>query len=197
MNDIPRVAVRSVAGALLLMAFFTLVWAGWIFPAFSAGVAWPMATPFILLVLLFLVQGVLLFARSRSFPVVATAGRRRQTKRIGMRFGLIFGIEGALIGATSGILSGTGHDAYLAPAIALIVGAHFIPLARVFERTFDYGVAAWVIAVAIAGILLIALTSVAPALVSALVGIGTAMGTCAYGMYLLRAKRSILHAGLR
>jgi hypothetical protein len=197
MSEIPRVAVRSVAAALLLMAFFTLVWVAWVFPAVPDGIALAIAIPFELLAVLFAVQGVVLFSRSKLFPVVPTADRRGQTKRVGLRFGLIFGIEGVLIGATSGILFATGLDAYLAPAIALIVGAHFIPLARVFERTIDYWVAAWVIAVALAGIIAIAVTPAAPAFVSALVGIGTAAGTSAYGIYLLGVKRSLLRQGDR
>lgn len=69
---------------------------------------------------------------------------------------------------------------------------HFIPLGRVFERTIDYWVAAWVILVAIVGVLLIALAPVSPAFVSALVGIGTAIGTSVYGVYLLILERSLL-----
>ena len=191
-NGIPRIAVRSVAGALLLMAFFTGLWAAWVFPVAPPLIAAAITLPFFLLAVLFVVEGAVLFAQSGRFPEMATVDRRSRSKRMGLQFGLIFGIEGALIGAASGILFATGLDAYLAPVIALIVGVHFIPLARVFERTIDYWIAAWVIAVALTGILLIGFTSAAPAFVSALVGIGTALGTSVYGIYLLTVKRSVL-----
>ena len=192
MNEVPRIAVRGVAGGLLLMAFFTALWIAWVLPVASPVITTAIAVPFFALAVLFLVQGVRLFVLSGRFPVVATSDRGLQSKRIGLRFGIIFGIEGALIGATSGILFATGLDDYLAPAIALIVGVHFIPLARVFERTIDYWVAGWVILVAITGILLIAFSPLEPALVSALVGIGTAIGTSVYGIYMLTVERSLL-----
>ena len=57
----------------------------------------------------------------------------RAGRKMGMRFGIIFGIEGALIGAAAAGLAGADRPLLIPVAIALIVGLHFFPLARVFD----------------------------------------------------------------
>jgi len=71
--------------------------------------------------------------------------------------------------------------AYFAPAIALIVGLHFIPFGFLFRRSIDFYIAAWVVIWAIVGIWLIASQTLAAPLVASLVGVATACGTSAYG----------------
>ncbi len=62
----------------------------------------------------------------------------RAGRRMGMSFGIIFGIEGLLIGAAAGALARAGRPLLIPVAIALIVGLHFFPLARVFQvRVYD------------------------------------------------------------
>jgi uncharacterized protein DUF7010 len=54
-------------------------------------------------------------------------------KRIGRLFGIIFGIESGLIFLCATLLARLGLGIWIPIAIAVIVGLHFIPLARVFE----------------------------------------------------------------
>ncbi|KUL26905.1 hypothetical protein [Actinoplanes awajinensis] len=73
----------------------------------------------------------------------------------------------------------------MVPAIALIVGLHFYPMARVFQRTIDLYLATWTTVVGLAGI--VALVAGAPlAQVTGFVAVGAALATTAYGLYIAR-----------
>lgn len=193
-HDIPRIAVQATAGGLLLMAFFTTLWASWSLAGlpFAAGIV--AIVVFGAFAVLFVIAGIRLFAVARRFPTVDTTARRAQTRSMGRRFGIIFGLEGVLIGAASGVLGATDLSDYINPVIALIVGLHFIPLARVFERTIDYWVAAWVVVASLVGIALLAFTPLPVTVVWTIVSLATACGTSAYGFYMIREGRRL--AGL-
>lgn len=191
-RDIPRAGVAGVAGGLILMAVFTTMWGTWAFPGLPLVAGILVAVVFVAIAIVFLVNGIALFRALRRFPRVGTAERMAQTRRFGLRFGIVFGIEGVLIGASGAILGATDNYLLINPVIALIVGAHFIPLARVFERTIDYYIAAWVIAAALVGIGLLLVGAVDPFVVWSIVSVATACGTTAYGVYMLGVKRSIL-----
>ena len=60
-------------------------------------------------------------------------------RRIGQRFGWITGIEGAAIFLAVILLNAVHRPDFIPPAIALIVGLHFFPLASLFGRSFYYG----------------------------------------------------------
>ena len=70
-------------------------------------------------------------------------------------FGFIFGLEGLLIAVSVVVLSTFDLQNYVVPIIALIVGLHFYPMAKIFERKIDYYLATWVTLVAILGIVLV------------------------------------------
>ena len=55
-----------------------------------------------------------------------------------MLFGIIFGIEGALIALAAILLGQHGLGLWIPFAAALIVGIHFLPLARVFDMPLYY-----------------------------------------------------------
>jgi hypothetical protein len=63
-----------------------------------------------------------------------------------------------------------------------------------FHRSIDFYIAAWVVISAIVGIWLIASQILGAPLVASLVGVATACGTSAYGVYMLRVKRAIMAA---
>jgi hypothetical protein len=109
-------------------------------------------------------------------------------------FGINFAAEGVIIAVVCALLGMTGADAYFAPAIALVVGVHFIPFGFIFHRTIDFYIAGWVVIWAVTGIWLIASHDIDPALVASLVAVATACGTAAYGLYMLRIKRAIVAA---
>jgi hypothetical protein len=77
-------------------------------------------------------------------PVAAAKG-----KRAGMLFGIIFGIESGLIWLCATLLARVGLSIWIPIAVAVIVGLHFIPLARVFEVPLYY----WTGALSVLGML--------------------------------------------
>ena len=69
----------------------------------------------------------------RNIPNIHDPMAAAKGKRIGMHFGIIFGIESGLIFFCATLLARLGLSIWIPIAIAVIVGLHFIPLARVFE----------------------------------------------------------------
>jgi len=183
---LPRPAVHGIAFGLIFMAVVTVAWsslagygwrgiAAWLPPALAAVAA-----------VAFVVNGVRLIANARRFPPPTAPEDVERARRTGRDYGIVFGTEGVLIAITSIVLARLGRQDDNVPAIALIVGLHFAPMARIFDRTVDYWISAWVSLVGVAGLVAIhaGATSV-PAAWSA-VGVGTALGTAAYGVYMSR-----------
>jgi hypothetical protein len=75
---------------------------------------------------------------ARSLPETTSPEESAAGKKIGMWFGIVFGLEALLIALTSIVLGRLQADRFIPPAIALIVGLHFLPLARLFRVTFYY-----------------------------------------------------------
>jgi hypothetical protein len=71
-------------------------------------------------------------ARSQD-PAAAQEGRRK-----GMIFGLIFGAECGFIGLCSLVLARYGLGLWIPIVVALIVGLHFLPLAKLFNVPLYY-----------------------------------------------------------
>jgi len=74
----------------------------------------------------------------RNIPSIDDPVEAAKGKRDGMIFGLIFGAEGALIGLSSALLARFDYGVWIPIAAALIVGLHFIPLARLFKVPLYY-----------------------------------------------------------
>lgn len=187
----PRFAVLSTATGLFLMSFFTLLWAsntftGW--PAAAAGIAMTFA---VIAVACFILQGVRLIRARRLFPSVLSEEDAQYRGKSGRMFGIIFGAEGLAIWLAVAVLNRTDNGDYILPVIALIVGLHFYPMARVFRRSIDLYLATWTCLVALAGIVSIA-SGASPTQVASAVGLGAATATAAYGMYMFREAAGLL-----
>ena len=188
----PQVVATGTATGLLLMAVFTLAWVGNTFAGFPAAVAWTLTAAAAAAAGCFVAQAVRLLAARHRFPADLSAQDQARRRRTGQAFGLVFGAEGAAIGAAAAVLGSTGHDAFVVPVIALVVGLHFYPMARIFERRIDTYLATWTCLVALAGILATATAALPAPRVQALVGVGTALATTAYGAYMLRLGSGLL-----
>ncbi len=127
----------GISYGVFLMAFFSLMWGSWGVAALNGLGGWLLwlVVDFIFLVLL--TGGIFLIASSRHLRR-ATLEQSKAWSRRGRWFGIIFGAEGVLIGIAVSICYVANHTDVIAPAIALVVGLHFIPLARVFRRKLDY-----------------------------------------------------------
>src|SRR6476619_8498157 len=188
-----RPAARFVAIGLFLMAFFTALWASWSFYGLSAFLGVALIVIFGAFAVIFVINGVQLFRSAARLPLPTGAESQRRGRALRMGFGVTFASEGVVIAVVCALLAINGGYAYFAPAIALVVGLHFIPFGFLFRRSIDFYIAAWVVVWAIVGIWLIDSQILAP-LVASLVGVATACGTAAYGIYMLRVKRAIMAA---
>ena len=189
-----RPAARFVAIGLFLMAFFTALWASWSFYGLSAFLGVALIVIFGAFAVIFVINGVQLFRSAAQLPLPAGAESQRRGRALRVGFGVTFASEGVVIAVVCALLAINGGYAYFAPAIALVVGLHFIPFGFLFRRSIDFYIAAWVVLWAIVGIWLIASQILAAPLVASLVGAATACGTAAYGIYMLRVKRAIMAA---
>jgi hypothetical protein len=183
---VPKIVIRSIAIGLLLMAFFTMMWTGIAESGFEGrdhGIA---AMVFIFFSLLFIIYAIYLFVISKRFPELSNE-QKPEGKKLTKWYGIIFGSEGAIIGITCGILFGLHYQAFIIPAIALIVGLHFYPMATIFKRKIDYYLASWVCIVAITGIVVLINKSISESDLFAFTGVGVALATTGYGIYMLVA----------
>jgi hypothetical protein len=126
----------SVAGAAIL-TFFGSAWCIVALALWPAHPIWSIpvgsvATIALLALCVMRLRGVRNIA-SIDDPVAAAKG-----KRAGMLFGVIFGIESGLIWLCATLLAHVGLSIWIPIAVAIIVGLHFIPLARVFEVPLYY-----------------------------------------------------------
>jgi hypothetical protein len=186
---------RFVAIGFFLMAFFTLLWASWSLYGLPAAAGVALVVIFGILAVIFVINGVRLMRSARELPLPSGAEASRRGRALRVGFGVTFAAEGVIIGVVCALLIVNGGYAYLAPAIALVVGLHFIPLGFIFRRTIDFYIAAWVVVWALLGFWLINSGTLAAPLVASIVGVAGACGTAAYGIYMLRVKRAML-AGL-
>jgi len=81
---------------------------------------------------------VMRLAALRNIPSIDDPVAAAKGKRAGMLFGIIFGIECGLIWLCATLLARFGLDIWIPIAVGVIVGLHFIPLARVFEVPLYY-----------------------------------------------------------
>ncbi|MEU8814922.1 hypothetical protein [Actinoplanes sp. NPDC048796] len=187
----PRAAVVGVVTGLFLMAFFTLMWSANTFAAWPAAVAWPIWAAFAILAVCFIAQGVRLIGLRKRFPAKLSAEDEQYRRSSGRAFGIIFGAEALAIWIVVLILNATGQADYVVPAIALIVGLHFYPMARVFRRTIDLYLATWTTLVGLAGIGALA-AGASEDLVIGMVAVGAALATTIYGVYISREAGKLI-----
>jgi hypothetical protein len=183
-RTIPRIAINSIATGILMMAFFTMMWTGIAYGSMEAN-GLIILIIFALVSIVFIVRAIRLFSISKGFPKLESEADKAQGKRSGKWFGIIFAAEGLGIFIAINVVINLGHAELTIPVIALVVGLHFYPLAKVFKRTIDYYLATWTTIVAIIGIVLIWNKTYSTAAIDAFVGVATAIATSCYGIYMI------------
>ncbi len=137
-STIPRAAVRGTASGVIFMAFFGTLWAGIGIRGLQGwGFLWLLILSLLIGVVL-LIGGIVLIINSKWLSNEMVQGDSQRWKRKNMWFGIIFGLEGVLIAAASVICVSTNHLDLFIPVMALIVGAHFFPLAHLFQVKIYY-----------------------------------------------------------
>ena len=136
-QTLPRAAMRGIASGVLFMSFFGTLWSligvgglqGW-------GAPWLLIVALIIGVAL-LVGGFTLWRGAEQLADVAIPGSGYGT---GRWFLIIFAAEGIAIGIASYLCNVNGRFDLFFPIMAIIVGLHFLPLARLFGVSFYYAV---------------------------------------------------------
>jgi hypothetical protein len=96
--------------------------------------------------------GLRLIWAARALPHDASRAARSHRHRVNRLFGLVFGLEIALIVVATNTLRAWGLDRLVPPVVAVIVGVHFLPLARIFEVPIYYATGTALILIGGAGL---------------------------------------------
>lgn len=191
-RSIPRVAVSSLGSGALLMAVFTTMWALIANHGYQGRDHHLIAVVFVALAILFVVYAIDIFKKSKQFPEPTSDTDIAERKRTGKWFGIIFGLEGIAIPIAVNIVINLHHPELVIPSIALVVGLHFYPLARVFKRKVDYYLATWTCIVAIIAITLLLRKTITELDSFAFVGTGVAIATSCYGLYMISYYKKLM-----
>jgi hypothetical protein len=185
LHIIPQVAVKGIATGLIMMACFTLIWAAIAFGGLHTSAYAFILIIFPLLAIVFVAKGIAIFRVAKYYPQLTDEADIAREKKTGKWFGIIFGAEGLGIFIAINIVTNLGHPELTIPVIALVVGLHFYPLAKVFRRKVDYYLATWSTLIAIAGIIF-SLKHIMPFnYVLGFIGTGLAIATSCYGSYMV------------
>jgi hypothetical protein len=188
---IPDTAIKGVAIGLCMMAFFTLLWAGIAFGGLHSSNYWLALLIFPLFSLIFIMNALQLFKIARLFPKVTSEADIAEEKQTGKWFGIIFGAEGLGIFVGINIVNNIGHPELDIPVIALVVGLHFLPLAKVFKRTVDYYLGGCATLIALLAFVFTLNKTFTQSQMMVFVGIGIAMATSCYGFYMVMNGRRL------
>lgn len=188
---IPEAAVKGIATGLCMMAFFTLLWAGIAYGGLNGSHYWFILLLFPVFSLVFIFNGFKLFKIAKHFPKLTSEADLAEEKRRGKWFGIIVGAEGLGIFIGINVVINLGYPDLVIPMMALIVGLHFYPLAKVFKRTIDYYVATWSTIIALLGFVFTLNKTLLHNEVLAFVGIGIAIATSCYGFYMVIAGNRV------
>jgi hypothetical protein len=189
---IPAAAIRGTATGLLMMAFFTCLWSGIAFGGLQFSVFKYALIIFPFLIMLFIVYAIKFFGIAKHFPASLSVEDAAEKKKMGKWFGIIFGAEGLGIFLAVNIVINMGHPDLIIPAIALVVGVHFYPMARIFRRKIDYWLATWSTLVAICGIVFTLNKTIPSHDVQTFVGVGIALATSSYGLYMISDGKRLI-----
>lgn len=193
-KTIPREAITGIATGLMLMAVFTSIWASVANAGLNGSDHHVALYGFGVLIGVFFASSISVFTRAKNFPKSTSAADIAIRKKSGMWFGIIFGAEGFLIFIAVNAVINLGHPELTIPAIALVVGLHFYPMAKIFKRKVDYYLATWTTLVAITAIILSLNKTFSEPQALAFVGIGTAIATSCYGIYMLNYGTKLIRS---
>jgi hypothetical protein len=126
----------SVAGAAIV-TFFGSAWCIVALALWPAHPVWSIPAGSVATIAL-LALCVMRLRGLRNIPSIDDPVAAAKGKRAGVLFGIIFGIESGLIWLCAALLARAGLSIWIPIAVAVIVGLHFIPLARVFEVPLYY-----------------------------------------------------------
>lgn len=188
----PRALLDGVVVGLVLMAVFTTAWCANTLGTWPGALGTSITAVGVIAAVWFVVTAVRLVRRRGRASTSMTADEQRRQRRSGMAFGWVVTLEAVLVVVAANVLNSIGRPDLVLPAIALVVGLHFYPMARIFARSIDTWLATALSAVGLAGLLVLLLTDADRDLVWGLVAVGAALTTGAYGAYFTRLAGGLL-----
>jgi hypothetical protein len=138
-----------------------------------------------------LVVGFRLFTNARHVPSGENSEGQARGRRLQGLFGLVFGLEIAIIVGLSIVLSRLGLEQLVLPAIAVVVGAHFVPLAALFRVPVYYVTGCVLVALGAMGIVGI-LTTGSEGTWGAVVAFGVGIALWVTAAIIVREARELL-----
>jgi hypothetical protein len=133
--------LRGVIGGGIILTLFAAFWSISALANWVARPNWTIPAA-ILTTIALLAMSASRMSATRGIKSLDDPIAEAQGKRSGILFGIIFGVEGVLIFLCAIVLANEHLDLWIPIGIALIVGVHFLPLARVFEVPLYYGTGA-------------------------------------------------------
>ncbi|WP_454801542.1 hypothetical protein [Mucilaginibacter phyllosphaerae] len=189
---IPATTIKGTATGLLMMAVFTVIWAGIAYDGLHGTAYALLLVIFPLLGIYFIVKGGALFKIAKNFPKLTAEADIAEEKRRGKWFGIVFGAEGLGIFIGINVVVNLGHPELTIPVIALVVGLHFYPMGKIFKRTIDYYLATWSTLIAVCGIFFTLKKLMTANHILAFLGVGLAIATSCYGLYMAKRAKNCL-----
>ena len=133
----------TAAGAMI-MAVFAAIW--WV-----VGIRASAHGSVLMYSIPLFITGAIITAALRRGPGTVPLSSEEDSRR-GRLVGIASGVEGVLIFVAVNVLANIGKRDFFAPIVAVIVGLHFLPLARWLPARFYYVTSALLVGLGIAGV---------------------------------------------
>ena len=177
---------QNIAPYGIMMAVFTLFYSVWF--CFAWGRA-----GMVLFALTVVYGGNIVFASIKNIKhakrfkaVPSEAG-----KKIAKNMGIVSAISYSALTVIAVTLAAVHLEKLILPAVTLIIGLHFIPLAKIMNRKIDYFIAPVPIVFSLVAAYFAFTTDMHWTEIYAVAGIGGAVATMIYGYYMLYAYKKV------
>lgn len=185
----PNGSLKSITGGLVLMATFTTIWT---FIGESSLQGKDFYLPGILFgtfvfIFLFYVNKFNSLSDKENYIEESTALSGKNKKW----FIIVNALQGIGIFLAINIMINLKLPHLIIPSVALVVGLHFFPLAKIFNRKLDYYIGAWTTLIAVSACCLIMTDTMPAPLAIALTALGCAVSTSVYGWSMIITGRKI------
>jgi hypothetical protein len=156
-----RAQIRGRASAGFLLAFFGAAWWGWGVGGIQELFSGETAAFYSILALatgILVSGGILLLRAARRLPRDTSPARKARDAAVGKRyraFGAVFGLEIVIIAVGIVLLNVFHHPEFRLPFVTIVVGVHFLPLARLFTVRLYYVIGVLLVLVSVTVMLVV------------------------------------------
>lgn len=177
---------QNIAPVGMMMAGFMLVYSIWF--GFAWGMlGWIAFGCTVLLSLFLIIKSVKHIKHSKLF----INNKSAEGKKIGKAMGILSGISYGALWLSVILFLILGLYKFIMPSITLIIGIHFIPQAKIFNRKIDYFVAPLPILSSIIAFYFSFQNNISWLSVFSIAGIGGVLSTAIYGIYMITSYKNL------